>query len=188
MRVVLKYYLNNPLQLLFNEKPKILSSKNHLLAHWSPQWPHPELHRIGGRKSEYFALSSIFQVLAFTKPLKGCLGHKKAQLSSPESSLSFRNDSFHRDKSSTLSHSQFIHHSSLTTDGQVALFFQGTKDCQQNAAPNAFLWFLKSPSQGLKSCVKIKRGHLCHGKVMQDCLTEMYCLISQLQTPFIYQI
>ena len=36
MRVVLKYYLNNPLQLLFNEKPKILSSKNHLLAHWSP--------------------------------------------------------------------------------------------------------------------------------------------------------
>ena len=28
MRVVLKYYLNNPLQLLFNETPKILSSKN----------------------------------------------------------------------------------------------------------------------------------------------------------------
>ena len=96
MRVVLKYYLNNSLQLLFNENPKILSSKNHLLAHWSPQWPHPELHRIGGRKSEYLALSSIFQVLAFTKPLKGCLGHKMALLSSPESSLSLRNDSFHR--------------------------------------------------------------------------------------------
>ena len=30
MRVVLKYYLNNSLQLLFNENPKILSSKNHL--------------------------------------------------------------------------------------------------------------------------------------------------------------
>ena len=60
MRVVLKYYLNNPLQLLFNEKPKILSSINHLLAHWSPWWPHPELHRTGDRKSEYFALSSIF--------------------------------------------------------------------------------------------------------------------------------
>ena len=98
MRGVLKYYLNNPLQLLFNEKPEILSSKNHLLAHWSPQWPHPELHRIGGRKSEYLALSSIFQVLAFTKPLKGCLGHKMALLSSPESSLSLRNDSFHREE------------------------------------------------------------------------------------------
>ena len=36
MRVVPKDYLNNPLQLWFNEKPKILSSKNHLLAHWSP--------------------------------------------------------------------------------------------------------------------------------------------------------
>ena len=76
MRVVLKYYLNNPLQFLFNEKPKILSSKNYLLAHWSPQWPNSELHRIGGRKSEYLVLSSIFLVLAFTKPLKVFLCHK----------------------------------------------------------------------------------------------------------------
>ena len=36
MRVVLKCYLNNPQQLLFNGNPKILSSKNYLLAHWSP--------------------------------------------------------------------------------------------------------------------------------------------------------
>ena len=33
MRVVPKYYLNNPLQLLFNDNLKILNSKNCLLAH-----------------------------------------------------------------------------------------------------------------------------------------------------------
>ena len=48
MRVVSKYYLNVPLQLLLHQKPKILSSKYHLETHWSPWWLNPELHRRKG--------------------------------------------------------------------------------------------------------------------------------------------
>ena len=48
MRVVLKYYINVLLQLQFHQKPKILSSKYHLIAHRSPWWLNPELHRIKG--------------------------------------------------------------------------------------------------------------------------------------------
>jgi len=74
MRVVLKYYLNNPLQLLFNEKPKILSSKNHLLAHWSPWWPNPELNRIGGRKIKIICLELNILGFGFYKTFEGMFG------------------------------------------------------------------------------------------------------------------
>ena len=50
MKVVPKYYLNDPLQLLLHQKPKILSSKYHLIAHWSPWWLIPELHSRKGTK------------------------------------------------------------------------------------------------------------------------------------------
>ena len=48
MIVVTKYYLNVPLQLLLHQKPKILSSKYHLVFHWSPWWLNPEIHRRKG--------------------------------------------------------------------------------------------------------------------------------------------
>ena len=50
MRAVPKYYLNVPLQPLLLQKPKTLSSKYHLIAHWSPWWLNPELHRRKGIK------------------------------------------------------------------------------------------------------------------------------------------
>ena len=50
MRVVPKYYLNVPYQLLLHQKPKILSSKYHLMAQWSPWWLNPVLHRRKGTK------------------------------------------------------------------------------------------------------------------------------------------
>ena len=40
-----KYYLNVPLHLLLHQKPKTLSSKYNLMAHFSPWWLNPELHR-----------------------------------------------------------------------------------------------------------------------------------------------
>ena len=50
MRVVPKYYVNVPLHLLLHQNPKILSSKYSLVAHWSPWWLNPELHRRKGTK------------------------------------------------------------------------------------------------------------------------------------------
>lgn len=48
MRVVPKYYINVPLQLLLYQKPKMLSSNYHLIAHWSSWWLNPELQRKKG--------------------------------------------------------------------------------------------------------------------------------------------
>jgi len=63
MRVVPKYYLNIPLQLLFIQKLKILSSKNHFIAHCCPYWQNPELHR---RKSTKIKITSLeLNILSF---------------------------------------------------------------------------------------------------------------------------
>ena len=74
MRVVPKYYLNNPLQLLFNDNLKILNSKNCLLAHWSPWWPYPELHRIGGTKIKITCLELNILSYGFNKTFEGMFG------------------------------------------------------------------------------------------------------------------
>ena len=52
MSVVPKYSLNVPLQLLLHQQPKILSSKDHLIAHWSPWWLNPALHKRKGIKNQ----------------------------------------------------------------------------------------------------------------------------------------
>ena len=79
MSLVPNYYLNVPLQLLLQQKPKLLSSKNYFIAHLSPVFPKPELHRRTGTKIKKLALRNL-QVLLFTKPLKGCLSLKMAHL------------------------------------------------------------------------------------------------------------
>ena len=60
MRVVLKYYLNNPLQLLFNEKPRILSSRQDVLIFYLQFYV---VHDVATRGSSELIgdfLSSIF--------------------------------------------------------------------------------------------------------------------------------
>ena len=60
MSVVPKYSLKVPLQLLLHQQPKILSSKYHLIAHWSPWWLIPELH---SRKGTKYCLNVPLQLL-----------------------------------------------------------------------------------------------------------------------------
>ena len=50
MSVVPKYSVKVPLQLLLHQQPKILSSKYHFIAHWSPWWLIPKLHSRKGTK------------------------------------------------------------------------------------------------------------------------------------------
>ena len=71
MRVVPKYYLNLPLQLLLQQKPKILSSKNHLIAHWSPWWLSLELHRRKGTKIKITCLELNILGFALYKTFEG---------------------------------------------------------------------------------------------------------------------
>ena len=65
MSVVPKYSLNVPLQLLLHQQPKILSSKYHLIAHWSPWWLIPELH---SRKGTKYCLNVPLQLLLHQQP------------------------------------------------------------------------------------------------------------------------
>ena len=65
MRAVPKYYLNVPLQPLLLQKPKTLSSKYHLIAHWSPWWLIPELH---SRKGTKYCLNVPLQLLLHQQP------------------------------------------------------------------------------------------------------------------------
>ena len=71
MRVVPKYYLNVPLQLLLHQKPKILSSKYHLIAHWSPWWLNPELHRRKGTNIKIKCLELNILGFALYKSFRG---------------------------------------------------------------------------------------------------------------------
>ena len=65
MSVVPKYSLKVPLQLLLHQQPKILSSKYHLIAHWSPWWLIPELH---SRKGTKYCLNVPLQLLLHQQP------------------------------------------------------------------------------------------------------------------------
>ena len=65
MSVVPKYSLNVPLQLLLHQQPKILTSKYHLIAHWSPWWLIPELH---SRKGTKYCLNVPLQLLLHQQP------------------------------------------------------------------------------------------------------------------------
>ena len=71
MRVVPNYYLNVPLQLLLLQKPEILSSKYHLIAHWSPWWLNPELHKGKGTKIKIKCLELNILGFALYKTFEG---------------------------------------------------------------------------------------------------------------------
>ena len=66
-----EYYLNIPLQLLFIQKLKILSSKNHFIAHRCPQWQNPELHRRKSTKIKITCLELNILSFALYKTFEG---------------------------------------------------------------------------------------------------------------------